>query len=144
MGDLLVLLATLFWAAENVLSKHLLARISPRVLALGRVGIGSFFIFLFLLFSGQLSGLGALTGTHLRWIFVPSFFLFGYMLTWYSGLRHLKVSVATAVLLLGGPITALLSFGFSGASFAPGQILGLVLLFAGVLVSSRFYELIRS
>ena len=52
IGDLLVLTATFFWAVENVISKYALRTLSPRIVAFGRMGIGSVFITLFLIFTG--------------------------------------------------------------------------------------------
>lgn len=143
-GDLLILLATLLWAGENILSKHALKKIPSRLVALGRMGIGSLFILLFLLASGHISAISNLTLPHLRWLFLTSLFLFGYVTTWYAGLRYLEASVATSVLLLGGPITALLTLVASGVSFAPTQMVGILLLIGGVAVVSRIDELVRA
>lgn len=143
-GDLLILLATLFWAGENILSKRALRTISPRVVAFGRMGIGSLFIFLFLLVSGHITAISSLTLPHLRWLLITSFFLLGYVTTWYAGLRYLKASVATSILLLGGPITAFLTLVTSGVSFAPAQAVGIVFLIGGVIIVSQVNELIRT
>jgi len=136
-GDLLILLATLFWAGENVLSKSALASLSPRIVALGRMGIGSLFTLLFLIVSGHIKSAAGLTLVHWEWILIAAAFLFGYVVTWYAGLKHLKASVATSILLLGGPVTALLSFGFSGVALLPAQMLGILLLIMGVIAASR-------
>lgn len=143
-GDLLIFLATIFWAGENTLSKYALRTISPRVVAFGRMGIGSLFIFLFLLITGHISSVGNLTLSHLQWLLVASLFLFGYVTTWYAGLRYLKASVATSILILGGPITALLTLVTSGTSLAFPQFLGVLLLIGGVAVVAKAHELVRT
>lgn len=143
-GDLLILLATFLWAGENTLSKYVLKKISPGIVAFGRMGIGSLFILLFLLVSGHIGAIAGLTLPHLRWLLLTSLFLFGYVTTWYAGLRYLKASVATSILLLGGPITALLSLTTSGVSFAPAQMVGILLLIGGVAVVSCIDELVRT
>lgn len=143
-GDLLIFLATLLWAGENVISKHALRSLSPKIVAFGRMGIGSLFIFLFLLVSGHITAISSLSLPHLRWLLITSFFLLGYVTTWYAGLRYLKASVATSVLLLGGPITAVLTSVTSGVDFALPQILGILLLVSGVAVVTKVYELVRT
>ena len=141
-GDLLIFLATMFWAGENTLSKYALRMLSPRVVAFGRMGIGSLFILLFLIFTGHINSIANLTLPHLRWLFITSLFLFGYVTTWYAGLRYLKATVATSILLLGGPITALLTLVTSGASLAFPQFLGVLLLIGGVAVVAKVHELV--
>lgn len=142
-GDFLVLLATLFWAVEAVLSRKALQSLSPRLVALGRMGIGSLFILLFLVASGQIAGITRLTLAHWNWLAVTGVFLLGYVLTWYAGLKRVKVGVAASVLLLGAPVTTILTLISSGVSLASSQWVGLVLLVLGVLVVGKFHELIR-
>jgi len=131
-GDILVLLATLFWAVENVISKNALKRLSPRIVAFGRMGIGSLFILLFLLASGNIQAISKLTPLHFQWILISSAILFGYVTTWYTGLKYIPVSVATSILLLGSPITSLLTFFFAGGKLTQNQILGTILISAGI------------
>lgn len=109
-GDLLVLLATLFWAIENTISKYILKELPSRIVAWGRMFFGSLFIFVILLFTGQLSLLSTFSLSQINWILIGSIFLFGYVITWYKGLKYIPVSRATVILLLGSPITTLLSF----------------------------------
>jgi len=109
-GDLLILLATFFWAAENTISKYVLKELSGRTVAWGRMFFGSLFIFIFLLFTGQLTLLSNLTLSQINWVLITAVILFGYVMSWYSGLKYIPVSRATVILLLGSPITTLLSF----------------------------------
>jgi drug/metabolite transporter (DMT)-like permease len=132
-GDILVLLATLFWAVENTISKYALKTLSPRIVAFGRMGIGSIFILLFLIFTGNIQTISKLTPLHFQWILISSVILFGYVTTWYTGLKYIPVSVATSILLLGSPITSLLTFFFAEGKITPNQIWGTVLIFAGVI-----------
>lgn len=133
-GDILVLLATLFWAVENVISKNALKTLSPRIVAFGRMGIGSVFILFFLLASGNIQTVSKLTPLHLQWILISSAILFGYVTTWYTGLKYIPVSVATSILLLGSPITSLLTFFFAGGKITANQFWGMLLILAGVIV----------
>ncbi|MFH1895576.1 MAG: EamA family transporter, partial [archaeon] len=72
------------------------------------------------------------------WILLTSFLLFLYVLTFYSGLKHLSVSAATSVLLLGQPITALLSLIFLGKTISFSEAFGLVLIVCGVIIIAGF------
>lgn len=143
-GDLLVFLATLLWAGETILAKYALRTISPRVVAFGRMGMGSLFILLFLIAIGQAGAIADLTPAHFGWVLVTSAFLFGYVTTWYAGLRSVKASVATSILLLGGPITALLTLLAGGGVPPLAQLVGVLLLIGGVVVLIKPYELVRA
>ncbi len=114
LGDMLVLSAVLFWAIENVFSKYLLRNLSGNILAWGRMFFGAFFIFGFMALSGQLIKISSVTQTQWGWIAITSVLLLGYNLTWYNGLKSVPVSVASAVLMIGAPITALLTALSSG------------------------------
>ena len=127
-GDLLVLAATLFWATENVISKRTLRTLSPRIVAFGRMGIGSVFILLFLILTGNIQAMSKLTPLHLQWILISGALLFGYVTTWYTGLKYVNVSTATTGLLLGSPITSLLTFIFQGQPFTQTHLIGSVLI----------------
>jgi len=130
-GYLLVLGATVFWAIENVFSKKLLERIEPNALALGRMGFGALFIAAYAAFSGELSLAGGLGGEQLAWVAVTSVVLLGYVLTWYNGLKTVSVTTATAVLLLGSPVTLALNLVFFGVAVTAFQAAGAVLLAVG-------------
>jgi drug/metabolite transporter (DMT)-like permease len=132
-GDFLVLGATLFWAVENVISKNALKTLSPRIVAFGRMGIGSVFILLFLIVSGNIQTVSRLTPLHFQWILISSVILFGYVTTWYTGLKYIPVSIATSILLLGSPITSLLTFFFAGGKITPNQIWGTALILIGIV-----------
>jgi len=135
IGDGLILLAALFWAAENTISKYALRTLSPRIVAFGRMGIGSVFIFLFLLFTGGLQSIASLTTLHWQWVLISAVVLFGYVTTWYTGLKYINVSTATTILLLGSPITSFLAFIFQGQGFTFHQLIGAGLLVVGVVLA---------
>ena len=136
-GDLLILGATLLWAGENVLSKHVLRTIPPKIVALGRMGIGSLIILGVLIATGKLTLLGQLPPLHLGWVALTALFPLGYVLTWYAGLREIKVTTATSILLLGSPVTTLLSALGSGLLPSVPQCLGIALIAGGLAVLLR-------
>lgn len=142
MGEVLILVATLFWAVENVISKHTLKELPSRVVAFGRMFFGSLFVFIFFIATGQI-GLLTITTQQMSWVFVTSGFLFLYLVFWYSGLKHVNVSVATMVLLLGAPITTVLSVAFLGATLTVSQALGMLLILLGVTTAVELYDAAR-
>lgn len=137
-GDLLIILATLFWAAENTISKYALRELSSRIVIWGRMFFGSIFILIFLAVTGQLSLIGTLNANQIIWVLVTGIILLGYVGTWYTGLKYIPVSMAAPILLLGAPITALLSFIYTG-SISWNQVLGTGLAFGGVILIFGYY-----
>jgi len=131
---LLIFLATLLWASENVLSKHLLKELPARIVIWGRMFFGSIFIILFLLATGQFSLLGSLNLEQTGWVMITAVLLFGYVATWYTGLKYVKVSVAATILLLASPITTLLSVLFLGKNILAGQVLGIFLIVLAIFL----------
>lgn len=134
-GDLLIFLAVLFWAVESILAKHILKNVSGTIVAGGRMFFGSIFILLFLAASGQTDSILQLSSDQTVWILVTAALLFGYTVSWYNGLKFLPVSVASAILLLGSPITTFLSL------VAGGKIISRD-LFSGFLITSGVFILV--
>lgn len=137
-GDLLILLATLFWAVENTISKYTLRELPSRIVIWGRMFFGSVFILIFLFAIGQASLIATLNINQVGWVVVTGIILLGYVMTWYTGLKYIPVSVATPILLLGSPITTLLSFIQTGA-INWTQVLGMGLAFGGIIFIFGYY-----
>jgi len=144
LPEILVLAATLFWALEASLSKNVLKELSGSVVAFGRMFFGSIFILAFLAFTGQVHGIAEITQGQWLWVILTSLFLLAYVLTWYSGLKHLPVHKATATLLLAQPVTALLSITFLGEELSAEQCIGLLLVIAGVFLSLGYGFLLQN
>jgi drug/metabolite transporter (DMT)-like permease len=143
-GDGLILMATLLWAGESVLSKYLLTDLPARIVVWARMFFGSVFIVLFWLLTDQFALALALDLAQIGWILATSVLLFGYAATWYSGLKYVKVSEAAAILLLGSSITTLLSLFFLGEHLLVGQAIGIILTLAAAVfifkLSSRYAQ----
>jgi len=134
-GDGLILLATLFWAVEIIISKKTLKNLSPRIVAWGRMFFGSIFIMLFLISTGQIGSIFAYNPEQWKWIALTSLFLFAYVFTFYHGLKYVRASVATAFLALGAPITGLITLvAKEGIIWQPQKIWGLGLIVVGILL----------
>ena len=133
IGDLMILGATLLLAVENTLSKHTLKNVPSKIVAFSRMFFGSMFILIVLIVTGDISDLFILTKQQMLWSIVPSILLTLYVLTWYSGLKHIPATLATSILLLGSPVTTLLSVIYAGALLSLSQVFGIVLLVTGVI-----------
>lgn len=141
IGNLFVFTATLFWATEQIISKHTLKELSFRMVAFGRMFFGSLFIIAFLAATNQLRFIIGLTFPQLRWVLVSSVFLFAYVVTWYAGIKLIKISTAACILLFGSVITTALSFATSHV-ININQIIGMVLLIAGITTAIGFSHII--
>lgn len=133
-GDFLIFLATLFWALENTISKYVLRKLEGKTVAWARMFFGSLFIFIFLLVTNQLSLLTGLTLKQISWVIITALILFGYVMTWYSGLKYIPVSQATVILLLGSPITTSLSLIFERKISFPEILSGILIIFGIIFV----------
>ncbi len=129
-----ILLATMLWAAENTLSKSVLKELSGSVVAFGRMFFGSIFILAFLALTSQVEPIFALSMEQIYWVLLTSGFLFAYVFTFYSGLKHLPVHKATSILLIAQPITAFLSLAFLGKAISIEQAFGFLLILAGIFL----------
>lgn len=135
-GEALILGATVLWAAENTLSKHVLKDMSGTVVAFGRMAFGAVFIFLYLLAVGKAPLLAAMSGAQWTWILFTAALLMGFVLTWYVGLKSVPVSVAACILLLGSPVTTLLQFA-DGTPTGILQVVGMAAIAAGLVLLVR-------
>ena len=132
--EMLIFVATFLWAAENVLAKHVLKELNGRAVAFGRMFFGSIFMLAFLAATNNLGPIVQLTIPQLEWILITAALLFFYVFFWYSGLKHVEVSVATAILMFGQVVTGLLSTIFSGKAPSLYEALGLLLIVFGIIV----------
>ncbi len=139
LGELLVLTATLFWAAENILAKRALAELSSLTVAGARMMLGSTFLFIFLAATGRIAGLGSLTLESFLWTLLTAAFLLGYVTTWYAALKRAPASYVAALLVPSTLITTLLSALFVTHTLTVPQVfagylfvIGTVILIAGI------------
>jgi len=139
-GDVFILIATLLWAVESVASKHALKELPSKIVAWGRMFFGSIFILIFLAVIGQISLLTSLNIGQIWWVVITSVLLFGYVMTWYSGLRHVPVFLAAVILLLGLPITTLLVIIQTGV-INLNEVFGIGLVLIGVIVGIKYIKI---
>ncbi len=136
-GEILVLLATLLWAVENIIAKIALRNISALIVGSGRMFFGSVFLLGYLFCTGDLGQLFIFGATKTGWLFLSGIILFGYVVIWYSALKFAPVTVVSSFLVIAAPLTALLNSVFVTHNFRSSLILPTVLILTGVLVLSR-------
>ena len=119
-GEALILVATLLWSAEALIARSTLQRVSPLMGATARMGGGAVVMVGFLLATGHLSALLALSPTQWLWVAGPGLFLLAYVLTWYHALQRAPATVVTSILTLGAPVTVLVNAGLT-THVLPGQ-----------------------
>jgi drug/metabolite transporter (DMT)-like permease len=142
-GPALILAATLLWAVEVVIVKHLLTSIPPLTVGLTRMGVGTAALAVWLAVTGRLSQLENLGRSGWAWVILTGALLAVYVAVWFTALAHARAVDVTAVLVSAAFITALLSAGVQGASLPHPWGLGLVA--AGtVLVVGRWQFVGRS
>jgi drug/metabolite transporter (DMT)-like permease len=133
-GTLYVVAATALWAVEYTISKRALRDLPSGVVAFGRMGIGAAFLVGYLGFTSQFGAVRALSAGQWEWVIISAVLLAAFVGTWYSGLRRVDLGVATSVLVLGFPVTWLLSVVIAGSSFTLAQAAGAAAVVGGVVV----------
>jgi drug/metabolite transporter (DMT)-like permease len=136
-GEILILLATLFWSIETVISKNALKDLSPRIVALGRMFFGSFIVLAYNAFTGEIKNIFNVSLISFSWILITSLFLLMYVSFWYTGLKHTEASTATSILLIGSVVTIVLSAIFLQKIISISEIIGMILLAAGTFIISK-------
>lgn len=134
IGELYIFLATLLWAGEILISKKLLSGISANLVIFSRMFLGSIFIFIYLIFSNQAPLLLKLNSHQWTWLLIGGALLFGYVLTFYHGLKRVSATEATAVLTLAVPITAILTLIFQGKHLLPNQPIAILIVMIGIIL----------
>lgn len=137
-ADIYIIVATILWAIENVIAKYVLKDLNGKTVAFGRMFFGSIFMLIFLAVTGNLTPMAQLTIPQLEWIIITSGFLFLYVLFWYSGLKYVEVSVATAILVFGQVVTGMLSAAFAGQTVSFNEAIGFFLILLGTIAVIGF------
>ena len=131
-GETMIAAATLLWSVEVVLAKRLLVGISAPLLGAARMGLGFVVLLGYLVVSGRLGGLGAISGAALLWVVVTGVLLAGYVTTWFGALRLAPATTVTSILVVGAVGTGVLSSVSSGTAPDPRVVLGYLLIVGAV------------
>ncbi len=129
-GEGMIFAATLLWAGETVVAKHLLTSIPSTTVGLARMGLGSVALVAWTAATGALSSIGDVEAT--AWLIAAftGVLLAGYVACWFAALSRAPAVDVTALLVVGAIVTALLNAMVEGVPLAP-DAWGLGLIVAG-------------
>lgn len=135
IGDFLIILATFLWGVENIIAKKVMIKgESNFVVTFSRMFFGAILLFGILLGLGKLDQLLSLTIGQIGKILISSAILFGYVFTWYWGIKLINVSKAAPILLLAPVVSLLLGAVWLGEPTPTLQLLGSALILLGAFI----------
>jgi drug/metabolite transporter (DMT)-like permease len=137
-GTLYVLAATVLWAAEYAVSKRALRDLPSATVMLGRMGFGAVFLAGYLALTAQWGAVASFSPTSWAWVGISAALLVAFVASFYTGLKRVDLGVATSILVLGFPVTWVLSVVVQGSSLTLGPALGVVAIVAGVALAVGF------
>ncbi len=138
IGDFLVIIATVLFAVENIISKYaMIKKESNFVVSFCRMFFASIVLFSIVLLTGKFDQLLLLTSEQVLYIGISVSILFLYVFFWYYSIKLIKVSKASTLLLLSPPISLFLSYLFLEETILPLQIIGSVLILLGAFIVSK-------
>lgn len=110
-GEFLVLIATIFWAIENILAKKILPTVDPDIVTAARMGFGSIILLVAASITAPAALVKSLSLTSTQWFFmiITMATLLGYVMTWYRALKYAPATTVTSVLVASTLVTNILS-----------------------------------
>jgi drug/metabolite transporter (DMT)-like permease len=133
-GELLVLSATLLWAVENIIAKKVLKHVSPNLVGLFRMGIGSMILLGFTFITGKQNVLFSLNSNQLTTIFIGATILSFYVFFWYKALKYAPAGLVTLLLTFSVVVGNFLSGGFAGVTLTQKDIFSSLFISIGALI----------
>lgn len=148
LGEIMVLGATILWAIENIIAKQVLSTCSSLLVASSRMLIGSAVILLVVIAQQKTHLILTLSFHQWSWTFLTSLLLTGYVLCWYTALKHAPATLVASLLVPATFITSALSSLFITHDFPSLQLQSGTLLSIGVVLlisqASRLSPPLRS
>ncbi len=143
LGDLLIIVATILWAVENIIARHAMIKgESNFVVTFARMFIGFVFLFLSIPLLGKMDLLFNLTLEQTTNIMISTVILLGYVLFWYWSIKYINVSKASTILLLSPVISLILGVLILNEPVPIDQLMGSTLILIGayfvVKIKSEF------
>lgn len=113
-GELMVLVATMLWAVENVIAKKVLKSVDPDLVVGARMGFGSLLLMSAALwqYPEKVMGIVNLNSTQWMWMLASMITLGLYVISWYRALKYAPATLVTTVLVLATVVTNALSAVF--------------------------------
>lgn len=135
-GELMILVATVFWSVESVIVKKILKNIDVEIVSAFRMGVGSLILLSFMSMSNQniVASMYSLSAEQLFWIGITSILLFSYVLAWYKAISKAPVVTVTAVLVISTLITNVLSAVFVTHTWTESMMMQAAVISIGVFL----------
>ena len=134
----LILIATIFWAIENIVAKKALKDLSSLTVASARMVFGSIMLLGLVVWQGNISMLSGLNETQWIWTLIASAFLSGYVLTWYTALKHAPATYVATLLVPATLVTNVLSAVFITHSMTELAVISGLFYITGTILAIYF------
>ena len=137
-GELMLLIATVLWAVENIIAKKVLTTVSPNIVTAFRMGLGSIVLMSATIITVPqvLQKSLALSSEQFFFIGLTVLFLLAYTTTWYRALKHAPAVVVTSVLVSSTLVTNVLSAVFVTHNWNVVLTVQAILIVAGLALFS--------
>jgi drug/metabolite transporter (DMT)-like permease len=134
LGDTLVALSTILFAAGVVLAKYLLRGLSTLTVMTAKMSIGSLLLALYIIFSGQGGTIFMLGTAQWKFVLATGLILLAFTVTAFLALRYASATVATAIPAAAPLVTTALVVIAPQAAIKSAPTIGLVLMIVAVAV----------
>lgn len=135
-GELLILIATIFWAIENILAKKILPTVNPDIVTAARMGFGSIILLAAAAITAPSALAKSLSLTSTQWFFmlITMATLLGYVMSWYRALKYAPATTVTSVLVASTLVTNVLSAIFITHTWTVLMGIQAILMIIGVAI----------
>jgi drug/metabolite transporter (DMT)-like permease len=134
LGDTLVALSTVLFAAGVILAKHLLRDLSTLTVMTAKMSIGSLFLFIYIGATGRLGAIATLSRQQWTFVIVTGLILLAFTVTAFLALRFASATVATAIPAASPLITTALVVLIPQHALKPSPAFGLALMAVALAV----------
>lgn len=132
LGDLLIIVASLLWAIEYIISRKVMKMGETNfVVSFARMFFGGLILFGVVILFGNLNALLNLSMRQWINIAVSTLLLFGDVLFWYWSIKYINVSKATSLLLLAPIISLVGGIVLLQEPAPPLQLAGSIVILVG-------------
>lgn len=133
-GEFLILLATLFWAGENIIAKKVLKRTGSLTVAWSRMFFGSLILTGIAAWQSKLHLIVSLDPAILIPVLPSVILLTLYVISFFTALKYAPATEVAAILILATPVTNMLQAVWSGSFIPSVQIHNLLFSLSGILL----------
>jgi drug/metabolite transporter (DMT)-like permease len=133
-GEIMVLVATILWAVENIIAKKVLAQVDPDLVVTARMGLGALVLVSATLIQNpqSLVQIVQLSSIQIFWLSLTAIALLGYTMSWYRALKHAPATLVASVLVISTLVTNILSAIFITHTWQISQSIQAGMLVLGV------------